>query len=307
MTNAGMDSFSPFQDLANVSTFKDIQFTSKDGLQLYARDYAAQSGVAKCPVICIHGLTRNSSDFEELAPWIASLGRRVIAVDVRGRGRSAHDPDTSHYQPMVYAGDIIKLTQDLGITRAVFIGTSMGGLITMTIALRRLGLISAAILNDVGPVLSTNGLKRIASYAGKGQPLKTWAEATDYIMTVNQSAFPENSMEEWEKWARRAFAENAHGQLLLQYDPNIALALQNGKLKAKSLISKLAFRRLTRNRPTLLIRGALSDLIETEQANYMRAVAPAMLYAEVPNVGHAPMLMEATAMDAIRQFLAEVD
>lgn len=295
------------QDLAIVSTFKEINFTSNDGLQLYARDYAAHSGPAKCPVICIHGLTRNSSDFEELAPWIASLGRRVIAVDVRGRGRSAHDPDPAHYQTMVYAGDVMKLAQDLGITRAVFIGTSMGGLITMTLALRRLSLISAAILNDVGPVLSTNGLKRIAGYAGKGCTLNSWSEATDYIMTINQSAFPANSMEEWEKWARRAFAENAQGQLQLQYDPNIALALQNGKLKAKSWIAKLAFRRLARNRPTLLIRGARSDLIETEQANYMRAVAPAMQYAEVPNVGHAPMLMETEAIKAIRQFLTEVD
>lgn len=290
-----------------MSTFNEINFTSTDGLQLYARDYAAHSGSAKCPVICIHGLTRNSSDFEEVAPWIASLGRRVIAVDVRGRGRSAHDPDSSHYKPMVYAGDVLKLTQDLGITRAVFIGTSMGGIITMTLALRRLGLISAAILNDVGPVLSTKGLKRIASYAGKGSPLNSWTEATDYIMTVNQSAFPDNSMEEWEKWARRAFAKNAEGKLVLQYDPNIALPLQNGKLKAKSMIAKLAFRRLARNRPTLLIRGALSDLIEREQANYMRAVAPTMQYAEIPNVGHAPMLMEAVAMQAIRHFLAQVD
>lgn len=290
-----------------MSTFKEINFTSTDGLPLYARDYAAHSGLAKCPVICIHGLTRNSSDFEEVAPWIASLGRRVIAVDVRGRGKSAYDPDTSHYNPMVYAGDVIKLAKDLGITRAVFIGTSMGGLITMTLALRRLSLISAAILNDVGPVLSPNGLKRIASYAGRGNSFNSWTEATDYIMTVNQSAFPDNDMEEWEKWARRAFAENAQGQLVLQYDPNIALPLQNGKLKAKSLIAKLAFRRLARKRPTLLIRGALSDLIETEQANYMRAVAPSMQYAEVPNAGHAPMLMEAVAMDAIRHFLAQVD
>lgn len=290
-----------------MNNFKEINFTSTDGLQLYARDYAAHSGPAKCPVICIHGLTRNSSDFEELAPWIASLGRRVIAVDVRGRGFSAHDPDTSHYTPMVYAGDVIRLAENLGITRAVFIGTSMGGIITMTLALRRLKLISAAILNDVGPVLSTKGLQRITSYAGKGSPLNSWTEAIDYIMTVNQSAFPDNSMEEWEKWARRAFAKNADGKLVLQYDPNIALPLQNGKLKAKSLIAKLAFRRLARKRPTLLIRGALSDLVEPEQANYMRAVAPAMQYAEVPKVGHAPMLMEAEAKSAIQQFLAQVD
>ena len=95
-----------------MNIFKEIHFTSSDGLQLYARDYAAKDAVVKCPVICIHGLTRNSSDFEEVAPWMASMGRRVIAVDVRGRGRSEYDPDISHYKPMVYAADIIKLTQE---------------------------------------------------------------------------------------------------------------------------------------------------------------------------------------------------
>ena len=290
-----------------MSNFKEIHFTSSDGLTLYARDYAAQGGQAKCPVICIHGLTRNSSDFEELAPWIASMGRRVIAVDVRGRGKSAYDSNPAHYNPMVYSADIVKLTEQLGIARAVFIGTSMGGMITMTMALRRLKLMVAAILNDVGPVISQTGLSRIAVYTGKGKTFSTWQEATDYIMTINQSAFPNNTMEEWQKWARRAFRENAQGQLELQYDPNIALALKNGKLKASSWIAKLAFRRLARNRPTLLIRGTLSDLIEPEQVDYMREVAPNMQYAEVPNVGHAPMLMESEAKAAISEFLARVE
>jgi pimeloyl-ACP methyl ester carboxylesterase len=290
-----------------VAPFTEISFTSTDGLHLYARDYAAHSGVARCPVICIHGLTRNSSDFEEVAPWIASLGRRVIAVDVRGRGHSEHATDATHYNPTVYAADIVKLATDLGIARAVFIGTSMGGIITMTLALRHRSLIAAAILNDVGPLLSPSGLSRIGGYAGKGQAMASWADATDYIKSINQLAFPDNSMEEWGKWARRAFTENAQGNLVLRYDPNIALPLRNGKLKASSAVAKFAFRRLAKKRPTLLIRGSLSDLVETEQSDYMRRVAPAMLYAEVPGVGHAPMLSEIDAMTAIRQFLEQVD
>lgn len=290
-----------------MTSYSDISFTSTDGLRLYARDYASWGGRAKCAVICIHGLTRNSSDFEELAPWIAAQGRRVIAVDVRGRGRSQHDTDPEHYNPAVYANDVIKLTQDLGIARAVFIGTSMGGIITMTLALRKPGLIAAAILNDVGPVISAKGLARIASYAGKGADVANWDGATQYIRSINLTAFPDNSMEEWTKWARRAFVEDADGKLELQYDPHIALPLQNGKLKSKSWTANFAFRRLARQRPTLLIRGDLSDLIEPEQVAYMRSVAPEMQYAEVPGVGHAPMLMEAQAQSAIREFLATVD
>ncbi len=290
-----------------MSNFSEISYTSTDGLTLYARDYPAHSGPARLPVICIHGLTRNSSDFDELAPWIAAQGRRVIALDVRGRGHSACDPDPAHYTPPIYAGDVIKLAHDLGIARAVFVGTSMGGIITMTLALRRLKLIAAAILNDVGPVISEKGLARIAGYAGKGSTLLSWEQAADYIRSINQSAFPDNDQDEWTKWARRAFAENEQGQLVLRYDPKIAVPMQAGKLKPTSWMARMAFRRLARNRPTLLVRGALSDLVESEQASYMRRAAPAMQYAEVPGVGHAPMLTEAPAREAIARFLSQID
>jgi pimeloyl-ACP methyl ester carboxylesterase len=292
---------------AHVSNYSETSFTSTDGLRLFARDYAPHSGPARLPVICIHGLTRNSADFDELAPWIASQGRRVLAVDVRGRGNSAYDPDPSHYNLMVYAGDVIKLAHDLGIERAVFIGTSMGGLITMTLAMRRISLIAAAVLNDVGPALSGRGLQRISSYTGKGEVLGSWSDAAAYIRSINEVAFPANTEQDWEKWARRAFTETAPGQLGMRYDPDIAVSIRAGKLKPSSLVARFAFRRLAHKRPTLLIRGALSDLIEPEQVALMRAAAPSMAYAEVPDVGHAPMLMETEAQAALRDFLGRVD
>lgn len=298
-----------------MSDFKEIYFQSKDGLRLYARDYdrdyartdTALTPTAKLPVICLHGLTRNSSDFDELAPWIAQQGRRVLAVDVRGRGRSQHAKKVSHYHPMVYAADVISLAQTLGIPRAVFVGTSMGGLITMSLALRQSKLIAAAILNDVGPVLSQRGLNRIASYAGEGSNCSNWDQARDYIRTINQSAFPNNSEQEWDKWAHRAFAQNALGKLELQYDPLIATPLKTGKLKASSWIAKWAFRRLTKQCPCLLVRGTISDLLEPEQANYMLKVAPHLQYVEVPGIGHAPMLTEPEAKLAIQNFLSQVE
>lgn len=290
-----------------MSHFSEISYTSNDGLALYARDYHAHSGPARLPVICIHGLTRNSADFDEVAPEIAAMGRRVIAVDVRGRGNSQHDCNPGRYTPIVYADDVAKLAHDLGIARAVFIGTSMGGLITMTMALRHPKLVAASILNDTGPMLSPKGLARIASYAGRCEPLDSWAAAEEAVRQINEPAFPANSPEDWSKWARRAFAENEQGQLAMRYDPNIALPLSTGKLKPTSFAARLAFRKLAKKRPTLLVRGALSDLIEPEQAAYMRKTAPGMQYAEVPGVGHAPMLTEPEAMRAVRAFLAEVD
>jgi pimeloyl-ACP methyl ester carboxylesterase len=290
-----------------MSNFSEISFASDDGLRLYARDYAAASGPARLPVICIHGLTRNSADFDELAPWIAAQGRRVLAVDVRGRGNSAYDPDPSHYNLMVYAGDIIKLAHDLGIARAVFIGTSMGGLITMTLALRRIALIAAAVLNDVGPALSDRGLQRIAGYAGSADSVASWRDAAAYMRGINQVAFPANTDDDWEKWAHRAFCEIEPGKLGMRYDPGIGVAIREGKIKPSSIVARYAFRRLARKRPTLLIRGALSDLVEQPQVALMRAAAPMMAYAEVPDVGHAPMLTEPQSLAALREFLGRVD
>ena len=289
-----------------MSTFTPISYTSTDGLALYARDYAAAAGPARLPVVCLHGLTRNSGDFDELAPEIARLGRRVIAPDVRGRGHSARDPNPANYNPVVYAGDVVKLLHDLGIARAIFVGTSMGGLITMTLAVRHIELIAGAVLNDVGPVLSVKGLARIAGYAGRCNTLASWDDAAAYLKDINACAFPDAHDEEWGKWARRAFEEDASGKLALRYDPSIAIALQIGRLRPTSLAARLAFKRLAHKRPTLLVRGALSDLVEPSQAAWMQRAAPTMQYTEVPNVGHAPMLTEPEALESIREFLARL-
>jgi pimeloyl-ACP methyl ester carboxylesterase len=289
-----------------MSNYTEISFTSDDGLRLYARDYAASNGPARLPVICIHGLTRNSADFDEFAPIIAGLGRRVLALDVRGRGQSERDPNPANYNPVVYAGDVARLMSDLGIARAVFIGTSMGGLITMTLAAQHIDLVAAAVLNDIGPVLSEKGLARIAGYAGKRVALQSWDDAAGFVKDINLCAFPDNSEEDWGKWARRAFEQDEDGRLCPRYDPNIAIAMQTGKLRTTSLAARMAFRRLARKRPLLLVRGELSDLLEARQAEWMQRAAPGMQYVEVPNVGHAPMLTEPAALAAIAHFLATV-
>jgi pimeloyl-ACP methyl ester carboxylesterase len=289
-----------------MSTFVDLTWRGAGGLALYARDYAGSGGPARCPVVCIHGLTRNSADFEDVAPWIAAQGRRVIAVDVRGRGRSERDTDPKRYNPMVYAGDMLALLDSAGIGKAVFIGTSMGGIITMAIAAKRLACIAAAVLNDVGPVISMAGLNRIKSYVGKGRTVETWDDAAAYIKSINEVAFPANTMADWHVWAKRTFRQDEAGRISLDYDPQIAAAIQGSKLKSTSLVAKMMYRRLARNRPTLLIRGANSDIVGPDEAQYMRRAAPGLVYAEVPGVGHAPMLTEPAARAALSGFLSNV-
>jgi pimeloyl-ACP methyl ester carboxylesterase len=288
-----------------MSACADRRWTSRDGLSLFARDYHVAGGEARLPVICLHGLTRNSKDFEDIAPVIAGWGRRVIAPDVRGRGQSDRDPDPKNYQPKIYARDVLELMAEFEIDRAVFLGTSMGGIITMTIAAIRPKAIAATILNDVGPAIAPEGIARILSYAGKPIDVRDWNDAADYVRHTNGVAFPKFGDEDWHKFAQRTFRQGKVGPEL-DYDPAIAVALQKPPPKLAGFIAGLLFRRLARKRPTLLIRGELSDIISPDIAAKMQRMAPGLGRVDVPNVGHAPMLTEPAAVDAIDKFLRTV-
>ena len=293
--------------------FTDFFWTSPEGLPLHARDYAPKGRAEKLPVICIHGLTRNARDFEDLAPRIAATGRRVLAVDVRGRGLSAHDPNPMNYHPGTYAADVVSLLQAAGVERAVFVGTSMGGLITMVLTSIAPQAIAAAVLNDVGPELSPVGLARIAGYTGLASRFETWTDAVAYAKAINEAAFPSHGPQDWEVFARRLFDEK-DGQYVLAYDPDISAPIkaaaeaaaktqaEGGQALAPPDMYPL-FRALAKDRPLLLVRGGISDLIDAAIAERMRAAAPHMAYAEVPGVGHAPMLTEPEAWTAIENLL----
>lgn len=281
-------------------------WSSSDGLTLFARDRAGGPGPARLPVIAIHGLTRNSADFETIAPDIAAAGRRVISVDVRGRGRSAYAPDPMTYQPLTYAQDMMALMDQAGLSQAVFLGTSMGGLITMTLAMLRPAAIAASIINDVGPEVDPTGLKRIAAYAGQTAPVTTWDAATAYIKGLNAVALPHYCDADWAAFARRTFREGPDGQPVLNYDPDIMAPIRAAGPDA--LVPDLwpMWSSLAKDRPTLLIHGAISDLLNDDIAGRMQAAAPELVYAKVPGVGHAPMLDEPVAKAAILDFLTGV-
>ena len=276
-------------------------------LILHARDYAGASGQARAPVICLHGLTRNARDFETLAPHIAAQGRRVLAVDVRGRGKSAWDSDPSRYVPATYALDVLALMDQLGIARAVFVGTSMGGLITMVVGALRPSAIAAAVINDVGPELAPEGVKRIMGFAGQGGPVETWADAAAYARRVNVSAFPHYDQAAWDAFAHRLFVEK-DGKPVLDYDPGIAKAFAPPPPPPEGQAAPPApdlwplFKALG-GRPLLTIRGGTSDLLSPDILNRMRDAVPDMAVAEVPGVGHAPMLDEPEALAAIDALL----
>ena len=147
------------------SEFSERSWQSPDGLELYFREYPG-GGSDKVPVLCLHGLTRNSRDFDALAPHIASRGHRVIVPDMRGRGQSAYADDSSTYAVPTYIADVMALCEELQVKRFISIGTSMGGLMTMLIAQFAPDRIAGAVINDIGPVvdpLSRTDHQRIAT------------------------------------------------------------------------------------------------------------------------------------------------
>ena len=287
-----------------MAAYTERRWTSRDGLSLFARDYPGASGGARLPVICLHGLTRNSKDFDDVAPTIAQGGRRVIVPDVRGRGMSDRDPKPANYQPKTYARDVLEMMNSLGIPRAVFLGTSMGGIIIMTLAVLRSKAVAAAILNDVGPAIAPEGVARILRYVGIGEDIRSWDDAADYMSRTMGVALPNFADPGWRRLAEQTFRQGEHGPEF-DYDPAIRTQL---RLPSKwvTMLAWWMFRRLARKRPTLLIRGALSDVLSPEIALEMKRQAPSLRLAEVPNVGHAPLLTEPEAVAAIDDFLGTV-
>lgn len=285
-----------------MSGFVERVWTSADGLALSARDYAGAAGPARLPVVCVHGLTRNARDFEAVAPAVAAEGRRVLAVDVRGRGRSAWDPNPAAYNPAVYAADAAALAQAAGIARAVFVGTSMGGLTIAALAAQAPALVAAAVINDVGPVIAPAGLARILAYAGGSAEADDWAAAAAYARKTNGVAFPDYGPDDWHRFARRLFRADAHGRLRLDYDPAITRAVADPAAAPAPDLWPL-FALLLSSRPALVVRGALSDVLDRDTFDAMARLGPGVSTVEVPRIGHAPTLEEPAAMTALARFL----
>jgi pimeloyl-ACP methyl ester carboxylesterase len=271
-------------------------FDSHDGRRLFSRVYAAPG--ANAPVVlCLHGLMRNSRDFEELAPHLA-VRCRVIAPDVRGRGFSARDPDVNNYQIPVYLTDTMALLAALGAARVSIIGTSMGGLMGMLLAVTQPGLVERLVLNDIGPEVSPEGLERIRGYAGKSTAVHSWPEAVAHLRSVYTEVWPGLSDARWEKIARLSYRENAQGLPEADADPRIAEGLRQ-PAAAPDLWPLWGALEM----PVLAIRGAHSDILSAGTLARMQQAKPDLRVLTVPKRGHAPMLDEPECIAAIDEFL----
>jgi len=274
-------------------------FDSADGLRLFSRVYPGPSASAPV-VLALHGLTRNSRDFDELARRLAPR-YRVIVPDIRGRGFSARDVDSHNYQIPVYVQDALRLLAGLGAARVAIVGTSMGGLMAMILAATQPTLVSRIVLNDVGPEVDPAGLERIRGYAGKAAPVHTWPEAVAQTRSLYGSAWPDLKDERWEQIARQSYRANAQGVPEADVDPLIREPLRDTGAAAPDLWPLWgALARV----PVLVIRGALSDILSAATLARMQREKPDLRTLTVANRGHAPLLDEPECVTAIEEFLA---
>ena len=286
-----------------MAEWEDGHWWSKDGLRLHYRDYLASSRGRQLPIICIPGLTRNARDFAELADRLAGK-RRLILVELRGRGESAAAKDPMTYDAKVYLEDIEALIGQRALDRYILFGTSLGGMLSMLITAKHSEQVAGVLLNDIGPTIEATGLNRIKAYVGRGSSFPTWLHAARGLSEVHRAAYPDFGLDDWLAMAKRLCRLTSAGRIVLDYDNALAEPL---KLPGSALTPDLwPLLDALKPIPSLLIRGKLSDILSAETADRMGAALPLMERLELDRVGHTPLLTEPECEAAIDRLLARV-
>ena len=278
--------------------YRERRLTGQDGLQLYFRDYG-DPHASKTAVLCLAGLTRNSADYHEVALRLARE-RRVLCPDYRGRGRSDYDRNWRNYEPRTYLNDALHLLTATGVGRAIVIGTSMGGLLAMGLAVLRPLAVAAVVLNDIGPELEGSGLARILDYVGNDHPMPDMEHAARFLKHLLPHLAPKADRHWWLRLAEHTYRKGEDGLLHFDWDLNLARPLQD-RLRTRPDLWTL-YRGLARI-PTLSLRGALSDVLSEQVVRRMALEKPDLVCVTVADIGHTPTLSEPEAVSALDAFL----
>jgi pimeloyl-ACP methyl ester carboxylesterase len=290
-----------------MSGFEDRFIAAPDGLKLHLRDYGERSG-RRLTVVCLPGLSRNCADFHPLATALAddrAAPRRVVAIDLRGRGQSDYDRNPANYTVAVELADVVAIIAALEIAPALIVGTSRGGLIAMSMAAKHPSAMGGVVLNDIGPVVEAKGLMRIKGYVGKLPQPTSFEDGGDVLRRIFAAQFPKLEASEWIASARAVWREQ-NGRLVSAYDPAIARSLDSVAPDQSPPTMWPQFDALGQM-PALVIRGANSDLLSVKTVAAMCARHPDMDTFEVPDQGHAPLLAEPETIARIATFAAECD
>ncbi len=284
------------------NAYKDMYYQSSDGLTLYARDYPNPG--ASQTVMLLHGFTRNSADFADLCEQLRG-DYRLIVPDQRGRGRSAYDSNTDNYNPATYVNDMFTLVDELKLENVVLIGTSMGGVVSMTMASMKPALVKAVVLNDVGPEVEPTGLQRVVDSMGNNPTINNWEDAVAYAKEINGIAYPNYTDEDWEKFSKNIYKFNDDGKPVAAYDPGTYTPIKDFNAHETPLTLWPVFD-VAKNSLFMVVRGEISDILSRECVDKLKTYDNVLCTIEVPNVGHAPTLTEEVAVNGIRDFLANL-
>ena len=283
--------------LSVAPRLRHVQCASAAGLHRMA--YLEWGDAANPDVlVCVHGLTRCARDFDNLARALA--GRyRVVCPDVAGRGESDWLADPMHYGYPQYVADMVTLIARLDVERVHWVGTSMGGLIGMALASLKDSPITKLVLNEAGAVVAHAALERIGSYVGKAPDFPS-VEAAEQLIRAVAAPFGPHTDAEWRFLTEVVLRKNADGSWRLHYDPKIAepfrQQMPEGDIEMWPVWDAVKC-------PTLLIRGAASDLLSRETAEAMTRRGPKAKLVELPGIGHAPTLMHEDQIAIVRAFL----
>jgi pimeloyl-ACP methyl ester carboxylesterase len=280
------------------STWQDGWFWSADGIRLHWRE---QPGPTDRPtILCLPGLTRNSSDFLALGDRLA--GRfRLIAVDLRGRGESAWPKDSLTYVAMSYLHDLGRLFEAASVGRCIIVGSSVGGLLALQMTTAHRPRMAGIILNDIGPDVEPEGLKRLRGLVGRAGNWPTWLHAARDFEQKHGAIYPTWTLTDWLGFAKRICRIAPSGRIVFDYDPRIADPFRLPQLDHGTDFWA-AFGMLA-GLPVLSLRGERSDVLTAATQARMAAMLPDLRVVTVPAVGHAPALDEPAAAAAIAAFL----
>lgn len=279
-----------------------VKVRSTDGLSLAVRVFDAPAS-KRMPLLCLPGLSRNSRDFIPLGNHFArhlTDPRKVVALDYRGRGLSDSDPDWQNYKPIVEAQDALAVAAALGIERAILVGTSRGGIISMLLGALRPALIAGVVLNDIGPVLEGRGLARIKTYLSAPRTVVDWDAAIALTKSTMGAQFPGLDAGDWEHHARAYFAPSGAG-LAPQFDPNLRKTIVDIEVMERIPVLWPQFMSLA-NVPVLAIRGEFSDILSVATLVEMGDRHPQFEQMTAEGEGHAPLLRDPETLRRIAAF-----
>lgn len=283
-----------------------FSYDSDDGLTLAGRRHGSLTETA-LPLVCLPGLTRNAKDFDALAAIVRSgdAPRPVIAFDYRGRGASDRSAQPEDYNVLRETQDVLSGLAQLGIDRAIFLGTSRGALILHVMATIRGDLLAGVILNDAGPRIEWAGIDAIRTYLTAAMPTASFEDAARSLARVHGPTFPALGPDDFLRMAKASHVER-EGQIIADYDPRLIETLGAANPNRPAIELWEQFEALCAI-PLMVIRGEHSTLLSRQTVDQMAERHPGLVRLNVVGQGHPPLLETPAVADAVLRFCRSVD